>query len=164
MAIDFSAVTITGDEAVLVFMAVFWASAFGPLSAYRLFDTHAIWDATERRWAVRRLGAGTLFVNALPIGLALLMLGFLAGRHGVGAVFAAAVGALSLTGVRRIVHAAVATNPVKHWFYSPQTRNPWDERLPGAQNGFWRHFTPGVCYMALALVPWIMSGHLPTGA
>ncbi len=97
----------------------------------------------------------------LPIGLAGLMLGFLAGRAGVWAVIAAAVGSLSMFGIRRVVHAAIASEPFKAWFYSPDQLNPPWERLPGPRNGFWRHFIPGICYMALVLVPWLASGHLP---
>jgi|SRR5215471_628989 len=159
--IDFGRVTTAGDEAVLVFVAVFWAIGFAPMAPYRLFDTHLLWDATQRKWAARRLLAGTILLDALPIGLAALMLGFLAERVGVWAVVTAAIGSLSIFGIRRVVHAAIASDPSKGWFYPPDHPNPPWERLPGPQNGFWRHFIPGICYTALALVPWLASGHLP---
>ncbi len=158
---DFGGVKVTGDEAVLLFVAVFWAIGFGPLAAYRFFDTHLLWDRAERKWAAKRLVAGTVLVNVLPIFVAAMMLGFLAGRDGVWAVVTAAIGSLSMFGIRRVAHAAVASEPVKWWFYSPNHSNPPWDRLPKSQNGFWRHFIPGICYMALALVPWLASGHLP---
>lgn len=117
---------IGGDDAFLIFIAIFWGVMLGSVGRYQPFDTAAAFFAPKRHprriRAQRRFWVSMLVLNVLP--LAYLSAGYLVLRdtRGIPALLGAAVMSLGLFGCPRVLHAIVATRrtracflPMRHW-------------------------------------------------
>ena len=85
--------TITRNDSLLLFFALFWTVGFVPLAKYRLFETHGLKGAR-----LKRLGVGLLLADFVPVLILAACLAWLPNwtLHVPGGVFSPAAAALSL--------------------------------------------------------------------
>lgn len=144
---------IGGDDAFLIFIAIFWGVMLGSAARYQPFDTAAAFFAPRRHprriRARRRFWISMLVLNALP--LAYLYAGYLALRkaEGISALLGAAVMALGLFGCPRVLHAIVATPAARPRYFSAKH---WRTQIAGdrhpAEHRLRAHLLPGLVFLA----------------
>lgn len=156
---------IGGDDAFMIFIAIFWGTMLGSAGRYGPFDTAAAFFAPRgkdrRIMARRRLIVSTLLLNVLP--LLYLVAGYLVlkGAEGVRALIGAAVMSLGIFGCIRVLHAVMATHKTRTYFFD---ENHWNEKLKGEreeeEHRFMAHFMPGVAYLAVYFVVGLLIARL----
>jgi len=144
----------TGQQALIFFYGVFWATVVAATSPYRAFATAlalAAKDPAERRNARRRLLLGFLLLNLLPAGLLLVLYQDVAApASNARAVVSAAVASLSVFGIHRVFHAAVCSKETWRAFYTDEELRRYDlkdEEKSGSP--WWAHFVPGIGYLVV---------------
>ena len=142
----------SGQQALIFFYGVFWATVVAATSPYRGFATAlalAGKDPLERRNARRRLLVAVLLLNGLPaVLLYYLYECVVAPSQGGRAVLAAAVASLSVFGIHRIFHAVVCSKETCSWFYTDTELTRFglkDEEKSGSP--WWAHLVPGLIYL-----------------
>jgi len=142
----------TGQQALLFFYGVFWATVIAATSPYRAFATALALSAShrsERRNAQKRLFVGFVLLNALPaFVLFILYKCVVPAQSTPRAVVAAAVASLSVFGIHRVFHALVCSKETWHWFYTEgelARYNLGDEEKSGSP--WWAHLLPGFGYL-----------------
>ena len=143
---------ISGDDAFLIFIAIFWGSMLGSAGRYQPFDTAAAffspWREPRGILARRRFIVSTFLLNALPI--LYLVIGYegLKGCSGVLALVGAAIASLGIFGCPRVLHAVLATDKTHAYFF---TENYWSATLTNdrhdREHRFVAHFAPGMVYL-----------------
>lgn len=145
---------ISGDDAFLIFIAIFWGAMLGSVGRYQPFDTAAAlfapWEELRSRVARRRFVVSTLVLNVLP--LLYLMIGYMAlkGCTGIPALLGAAVMSLGIFGCTRVLHAVLATQKTHMYFFAD---DHWAKVLKGERHDrehrFVAHFVPGIAYLVV---------------
>lgn len=145
---------IGGDDAFLIFIAIFWGAMLGSAGRYGPFDTAAAFFAPWRHprsiLARRRFLVSTLLLNVLP--LLYLVAGYeaLKSAKGVPALVGAAVMSLGIFGCTRLLHAVMATRKTHACFF---TEKYWTETLKGErherEHRFVAHFVPGISLLVV---------------
>jgi len=139
----------TGQQALVLFYAFFWAAALNNTGRYQPFDTPSmcIWDG--RAW--RRFVVSLIILNALPVvWFVFLYLKVIPNQNGWVPIVAAAVASLSVFGFHRILHAFIASEHMCHWFYtSEQIKDVHDRGKFKQPQTFMAHFIPGILYIII---------------
>ena len=143
---------IGGDDAFLIFIAIFWGVMLGSAARYQPFDTAAAFFAPRRHprriRAQRRFWIAMLVLNVLP--LAYLFLGYLvlSDAGGLPALLGAAVMSLGIFGCPRVLHAIVATRHARpRYFTAPHWRRQVaGDRHPN-EHTLRAHLVPGVVFL-----------------
>lgn len=151
---------ITGDDALLVFIAIFWGSMIGSVRRYLPFETAAAffspWSEKHGIFALRRFFVSTFILNLLPIMYLILGYEELKGFSGLKALISAAITSLGIFGCPRILHAIIATESTHKYFFN---YDHWKDELQKNrhvnENRFFAHFIPGImyfiCYFAIGV-------------
>lgn len=142
----------SGRAALLFFFGLFWATVLPSVAAFRPFDTAGWFRAQERAKPFARWWVSFLIVDLLPaIGLYALYTSYRvipADRAGDIAVLCAAIAALAVFAVPRLLHATIATRTTRRAFYSEAE---WSRFLEGPKGKddqrFHVHFLPGLFYV-----------------
>lgn len=145
---------IGGDDAFMIFIAIFWGAMLGSAGRYQPFDTAAAlfapWRETRSIMARRRFVVSTLLLNVLPLLYLLAGYVVLKGHEGVPALVGAAVMSLGIFGCTRVLHAVMATQGTYAYFF---TEDYWNQRLKGErhekEHHFVAHFAPGIAYLVV---------------
>jgi hypothetical protein len=135
-----------GQEALLFFYSVFWALALSTLQKFRAFDTRG---ADPTRWA--RAGMSFVVMNVVPAAILMFELCLMRRvEEVISAVPAAALFALGVFGLPRILHAIIAIEGTKRRprFYND---DDWHELclLDKESDSTSDHLVPGVIYLLL---------------
>ncbi len=143
---------IGGDDAFLIFIAIFWGVMLGSAARYQPFDSAAAFFAPRhhprRIRAHRRFWISMLVLNALP--LAYLYVGHLVLQeaHGIPALLGAAVMSLGLFGCPRVLHAIMATPRVRSRYFSAKH---WRAQIAGErhqdEHRMRAHLVPGIVFL-----------------
>lgn len=148
---------IGGDDAFLIFIAIFWGVMLGSAARYQPFDTAAAFFARHDRHRVlprrvrarRRFWKSMLVLNGLP--LVYLALGYAClgnAVRGIPALLGAAVMSLGIFGCPRVLHAIVANAcswpryfTRQHWQREiARDRHPSEHRMRA-------HLLPGITFL-----------------
>lgn len=152
----------TGPAALVLFFGLFWGFGLGLVHPYALFDLPDLFNPKYRSFAFRRFLVGLILVDFIPI----LILWFLyvvvvPNTSGGLAVVSAALSALSIFGLIRILHALVASESMHHLFYEHQhhyrVAGEWIDR---GSNSFVAHFIPGIGQLVGFVLLGYVSGRL----
>jgi hypothetical protein len=137
----------TGQQALVLFYAFFWAAALSVTSRYQPFDTPSMSIGDGRAW--RRFIISLIVLNVLPvIWFIFLYLAIIPNKTGWVPIVAAAIASLSVFGYHRILHAFIASERMYHWFYTvEQVRDVRDRGQFTQPQTFRAHFVPGVLYI-----------------
>ena len=148
----------TGQQALILFYAFFWAAALNMTGRYQSFDTPSMWAGNKHAW--RRFIVSILLLNILPIiWLVILYFSPFIYKEGITSIIAAAFASLSVFGFHRILHACIASENNYRWFYTTEqvseVRNR--DRFNQPQN-FAAHFIPGLLYFVIfGIVAWLIG-------
>ena len=139
----------TGPGALVLFFGLFWGFGLGLVHPYRLFDLPNMFGSAHRQFTLRRFVIGLFLVNLAPIGFLWFLYGIVVPNESGGiVVVSAAVSALSIFGLIRILHAVVASNTTYRAFYDDREfhliAGEWIEK---GSNSFAAHFIPGAVYL-----------------
>jgi hypothetical protein len=148
----------TGQQALVLFYAFFWAAALSATSRYQSFDTPSMYIGNRRAW--RRFAVSLIILNVLPIlWFILLYTKVIPGKSGLASIVAAAVASLSVFGFHRILHAFIASEQVYHWFYTEEEVVGVRDRGRFTQpQTFCSHFIPGTLYVIVfAGLSWLIA-------
>ncbi len=139
----------TGQQALVLFYAFFWAAALSVTGRYQPFDTPSmcIWDG--RAWS--RFGVSLIVLNFAPIlWFVFLYLKVFPNANGWRPIVAAAVASLSVFGFHRLLHAFIASDKTYHWFYTAEQVTDVRDRGKFTQpQTFMTHFIPGILYIII---------------
>jgi hypothetical protein len=148
----------TGQHALILFYAFFWAAALGVTGRYEPFDTPSMSAGNGQAW--RRFVVSLVILNLLPIGWFIFLYSCVVSKKGgILCITAAAIASLTVFGFHRILHACIASEPLYGSFYTPEQIKKVRCRGPFAQpQTFKAHFIPGLLYLAFwGGVAWIIS-------
>lgn len=142
-----------GNQAFLIFIAIFWGAMLGSAGRYSPFDTAASffapWIHQRSILARHRFWVSTLVLNVLPIIYLLAGYTALNNAKGIPGIVGAAVMSPGIFGCIRVLHAIMATNQTHAYFFSDKD---W-EKLKGDRHDnehrFAAHFIPGIIYMVV---------------
>lgn len=155
---------IGGDDAFLVFIAIFWGTMLGSAGRYQPFDTAAAffgpWREQRSIMARRRFVLATLLLNVLPI--LYLLAGYLAleGRQGTPALIGAAVMSLGIFGCVRLLHAAMATHNTHRHFFSDEYWAKLKGERHEREHRVIAHLVPGIGYLVVYFVVGLLVARL----
>jgi len=148
----------TGQQALVLFYAFFWAAALSVTSRYQPFDTPSMFIRNSRAW--RRFVVSLIILNVLPIlWFIFLYIKVIPSKNGLAPTIGAAVASLSIFGFHRILHAFIASERVYHWFYTDEEIKDVRDRGKFTQpQTFSAHFIPGILYIVIfAGLAWLMA-------
>ena len=107
----------TGQEALVLFYAFFWAAALSSTARYKPFDTPSMWKLDGQ--ACKRFVVSLIVLNVLPITWFIFLYSTIASAaEGWRPIMAAAVASLSAFGFHRILHAVMASEGTYKLFYT----------------------------------------------
>lgn len=141
----------TGPAALVLFFGLFWGFGISVIHPYRLFDLPNLFSGTHRRFTLRRFGVGLVLVNLAPIGfLWFLYVYIVPNESGAIVIVSAALSALSVFGIIRILHAVVASDSTYQLYYDDtEYREIAKEWIEKETNSFAAHFVPGFAYLVV---------------
>lgn len=145
---------IGGDDAFLIFIAIFWGVMLGSAARYQPFDTAAAFFAPKghprRIRARRRMLMATLLLNVLPLAYLVAGYAVLRASRGIPALLGAAVMSLGLFGCPRLLHAAVASRKVWPRYFPSRY---WKAALAGdrhpGEHTLAAHLLPGLVFLGV---------------
>ncbi|MGC9337328.1 MAG: hypothetical protein ACP5EQ_04460 [Candidatus Cloacimonadia bacterium] len=152
----------TGEDALILFYGIFWATVLATIGRYRLFDTHLFFSPNKRRHAISRFLAAFGIINVAPILWLWVLFNWIVPQtFGALPIMSAAFASLSVFGFHRILHAVIATEKFYSKFYS---EDEWRAVIKqwgrGGPNTFAPHFIPGLGFLIVFSVIAYAVGHL----
>lgn len=156
---------ITGQEALLVFYAIFWGLIGAQLAKYRLFDTHLLSDKHLMRYAWKRMFVGVTLINLLPILWLLLLLNHVVPNStSLWAVAAGSVGSFAVFGFHRLVYAfLVAGHNFERYYDKTERERMADALKPHSTDTPARHAFGGVSYLVISIALSFLMGMASSG-
>jgi hypothetical protein len=148
----------TGQQALVLFYAIFWAAAINVTGRYQPFDTPSMWAREKRAWC--RFLVSLIILNILPLIWFIFLYHYIIPDNKCfTSIIAAAVASLSTFGFHRILHAFIASKRMYAWFYTSKQVREVRERGKFTQpQTFCAHFVPGILYIVIPCVfAWLIS-------
>jgi hypothetical protein len=138
----------TGQQALILFYAFFWAAALSVTGRYQPFDTPSVWSRNSL--ATKRFIVSLLILNLLPILWFLFLYKIIPNDDTLSSITAAAVASLSVFAFHRILHAFIASENFYHYFYTLEQVIEVRDRGKFTQpQTFKAHFIPGLLYIVV---------------
>ncbi|HYT04420.1 MAG TPA: hypothetical protein VEM13_06015 [Gemmatimonadales bacterium] len=142
----------TGQQALVFFYGVFWATVIGATVPYRGFATALALvasDLDKRRKCRRRLLVAFVLLNVLPAALLYVLYSYVVPNCASGrAIVAAGVASLSVFGVHRVFHAIVCSKETWPAFYTAAEIKEYHlDTEDKSGSTWWAHAVPGVAYL-----------------
>lgn len=142
-----------GTSALLFLYGLFWAEILATSARYKGFPTVTLWARwsvlEERAKRLRRMIVSVLLLNLFPIvWLGVLYVWVVPKASGVVPVGVAALASLSIFGILRLYHGAVASRDTMNNFYTEDELKEWE--IQGGDKPYprWAHVGPGLLYLA----------------
>lgn len=148
---------MTGNQALLVVGAVFWAAVTPSISKYNPFNTAGLFaiDRDFRRRSLRRLLWATGIVNILPILVLAVTWQLMPELSGVQGIVAGAVAGIFPVAMPRLLHGVLASD---RWWSNFYTQQEWEHVMerwdpvhgligPANCNRARSHIVPGLVYL-----------------
>jgi len=143
-----------GQQALLFFYGVFWATVISSTSPYRAFATTLALSARNkdvRVKACKRLIVAFIILNVIPVVLLYILYKWqwiVPAQNTDAAIAAGAVASLSVFGINRVFHAFVCSRGTWNCFYTQQEISAYNlDNEEKSESPFWAHFIPGIFYL-----------------
>lgn len=138
-----------GQQALLFFYGVFWATVISSTSPYRAFATTLAIRGNKK--AILRLVFATVLLNILPVLLIHELYKckeIVPADSSATAIMAAAFASLSVFGINRVFHALVCSKETWKYFYTEVEIKKYDlDNEEKSMSPWSAHLIPGIAYL-----------------